>query len=87
MMHIEEQCYESDSVFTVYGTVTVRSSNGVFRVTKSKDLAKYRLTEVADPVDGGEKSVDVVGPEAERSFHVLVLCFLCLGRFGSNHCY
>lgn len=65
--------------FTVDSTVRVRSSNGVFRVTKSKDLAKYRLTEVADAVDGGEKSVEVVGPEAERSFHVLVLC---LGHFG-----
>ena len=40
------------------------SANGVSRVTKSEDLAKYRLTEVANAVDGGENSVEVVGPEA-----------------------
>ena len=64
MMHIKEQCPEGVSVFTVDGTVRVWSFNGVFRVTKSEDLAKYRLTEVADAVDGNENSVEVVGPEA-----------------------
>ena len=64
MMHIKEQRPEGVSVFTIDGTVRVRSSNGVFRVTKSEDLAKYRLTEVANAVDGGENYVEVVGPEA-----------------------
>ena len=64
MIHIKEQWPEGVSVFTVDGTVRVRSSNKVFRVRKSEDLAKYRLTEVADAVDGGENSVEVVGPEA-----------------------
>ena len=63
MMHIKEQCPEGVSVFTVDGAVRVRSSNGVFCVTKSEDLAKYRLTEVAGAVDGGKNSVEVVGPE------------------------
>ena len=63
MMHIKEQCLEGVSVSTVDSAVRVRSSNGVFRVTKSEDLAKYRLTEVADAADGGENSVEAAGPE------------------------
>ena len=55
---------EGVPVFTVDGVVRVRSSNGVFRVTKSEDLAKYRLTDVAEVADGGENSVEAAGPEA-----------------------
>jgi len=64
MMHIKEQCPEGVSVFIVDIVVRVRSSSVFFRVTKSEDLAKYRLAEVADSADGGENSVEAAGPEA-----------------------
>ena len=63
MMHIKEQCPEGVSVFTIDGVVRVRSSNGVFRVTKSEDLAKYSLTEVAVAADGGVISAEAAGPQ------------------------
>lgn len=50
--------------FSQSSVVRVRSSNAFFRVTKSEDLAKYRLTEVADSADGGENSVEAAGSEA-----------------------
>ena len=68
MMHIKEQCPEGVSVFTVDGAVRIRSSNRVFRVTKSEDLAKYRLTEVADAADGGENSVWLLVPKFRDYF-------------------
>ena len=64
MMHIKEQCLEGVLVFTVNGAVRVRSSIGVLLVTKSEDLAKYRLTVVAQSADGRENSVQAAGPKA-----------------------